>query len=200
MNLERPTAYLFLDTETTGTTINDQAWQVAFLLETDDQKVLQEGNYLVRHSVPPSPWTLANTKYAEHLGHNRLLLRIYTMHEVVRYLESLFRQFTNDYVDGRVQLVGFNPQFDERMILKEVAWEVPAPAPGIIPKWWGHRHISIGTLAMQDKGLRYPSSTEETCALYNIDYITHEAHDASYDVGIARKAFWKITKGINIDD
>lgn len=199
MNLERPTAYLFLDTETTGVMQHDQAWQVAYLLETDDQKVISEGNYLVRHSVPPSPWTLANTKYAEHLGHNRLLLRIYTMHEIVRYLEGQFRLFAQQYEDGRIQLVGFNPQFDENMILKEVQWDVPPPAPGIVPIWWSHRHISIGTLAMQDKKLRYPASTQDTCELYNIDYVAHEAHDAAYDVAIARKCFWKILRGIDVE-
>jgi len=169
------TAYLFLDSETTGTNrYNDQIWQLSWSLETKD-RLFADRDFNVQHTSNPTQWVLDNTLYTK--KHS----------EPQDTRQVVLKQLMNDILAAAplpVHLVGANPTFDDYFMHK-LTWGVPSATLK-----YHYRLIDIETLVMAELNLDAPAGLRNCLELLNLPPAVEAMHDARVDRTLTRDIFW----------
>ena len=173
-------AYLFLDTETTGTNrYNDQIWQLSWSLETE-HRTFADRDFLIQHNAKPTEWVSTRTQYNAKANEPK--------HSRSSVLKTLMADIESA-APLRVYLVGANPTFDD-YFLQKMTWGVS----GIALKY-EYRLICIENLVMGFLGLAAPPGLKEIPALLGMPpFPEEELHDAKFDRKAVAKIFWHLKR------
>lgn len=183
-------AYLFLDSETTGTNrYEDQIWQLSWSLETRDA-LIADRDFVVHHTSKPSQWVLdpANTQYAAKMKDE---------YEVKYSRQLVLRTLADDIASAapsQVHLVCENPTFDD-YFLHKMTWGVKGVALN-----YHYVPICIENLAMGAYNalsgrfvIKAPPRLKEIPALFGLPPLpAGHHHNAKFDRSVVRDLFWAI--------
>ncbi|MHB8590775.1 MAG: hypothetical protein ACYDBO_02170 [Vulcanimicrobiaceae bacterium] len=187
MNTAEP-AYLFLDSETTGTNrYEDQIWQLSWSLETRDH-LIADRDFCVHHTSKPSPWVAENTRYNERMADDAL----------TKFSRQLVLRTLMDDIAGAapssVHLVCANPTFDD-YFLHKMTWGVKGAALNYHYVPMCIENIAMGAYnALHGKFLlKTPPRLNEIPALFGMpQFPPGKSHDARFDRCALRDLFWAI--------
>jgi oligoribonuclease (3'-5' exoribonuclease) len=155
--------YLFLDTETTGLDVEKhEVWEIAYAIDDGP----------IKSAFVPHRLTNADPKALEINGY---MSRFFDLPD-----SSVDTEFENELIDAAQgqYLVGSNPAFDHRMLLKR--W-------GSTP--WHYRMIDVATYAMPYFGWWVPEGLARITKGLDIE---ENDHTAAKDVDVLRQTFYKL--------
>jgi len=160
--------YLFLDVETTGLDVGvHEVWEIAYAIDDGP----------IRTAFVPHTLDNADPKALE-------INNYWARFDQAPDLSGLFEQNLRDLAQEQY-LVGSNPAFDHRMLLKR--W-------GSTP--WHYRMIDLAAYAMPYFGWNVPEGMAQIARSLDI---TEGDHSAARDVETLRECFYALQQKYNLE-